>query len=217
MHLNRSDFLNRMASTAFLVTCLGCSGPPPDVGFRGPPRYDAQRAGETAVAWYDQDGDGRLSGDELKKCPGLKAAMSRIDPTGNNGVTAQTIAARIREWEKSKVARVSIVCVVKHNGTPLAGAHVLFVPEKFLGDKGEAASGQTNEKGEATIRSPPPDSQTRYPSGVVPGFYRVEITKQGADVPSKYNTKTVLGQEVARGAIYTPLDAEGRIEFNLKY
>jgi hypothetical protein len=33
--------------------------------------------------------------------------------------------------------------------------------------------------------------------GVPYGLYRVEITKEGMDIPAKYNTQTILGQEVA--------------------
>jgi hypothetical protein len=217
MHYKKSHLLKRVVSAALFVTSLGCSGRPADVGFRGPPRYDAQRAGQTAIEWYDSNRDGRLTGNELGNCPGLKAAVSRIDPTGLDGVTAKSITARIEEWEKSKVARVLIFCVVKHNGQPLVGARVRFVPEKFLGEKGEVASGETNEKGEATIGTPPIGSQTEFSAGVAPGFYRVEINKRGAGIPSKYNTETVLGQEVAIDAIYLPIDAEGRIQFDLKY
>ena len=32
--------------------------------------------------------------------------------------------------------------------------------------------------------------------GVPPGFYRVEITKAGEQIPAKYNTATTLGGEV---------------------
>jgi hypothetical protein len=54
---------------------------------------------------------------------------------------------------------------------------------------------------------------TRMPPGVAPGLYRVEITKDGEDIPAKYNTDTVFGQEVA-------MDAKGiqeGIRFELKY
>jgi len=33
--------------------------------------------------------------------------------------------------------------------------------------------------------------------GVAPGFYRVEITKTGENIPAKYNTETSFDQEVA--------------------
>ena len=46
-----------------------------------------------------------------------------------------------------------------------------------------------------------------------PGWYRVEITKAGENIPAKYNTHTTLGQEIA-------LDAAGireGIKFSLQY
>ena len=32
--------------------------------------------------------------------------------------------------------------------------------------------------------------------GLSPGFYRVEITKEGDNIPAKYNTATTLGLEI---------------------
>ncbi len=140
---------------------------------------------------FDADKDGGLSGKELDKCPGLKAALARVDPSGKGVVTADMITARIRVWQDMKVGRLAASCRVLHNGQPLAGAEVKFVPEKFLGESIQAAVGTTNESGLVGLSLP---GETR---GLPPGFYRVEVTKAGLNVPAKYNTDSILGQEVA--------------------
>jgi hypothetical protein len=147
---------------------------------------------------FDKNGDDKLSGDELDKCPGLKAALSRLDPAKTGAVTADMIAARVTAWRASRLGRMSVRCSVSHNGQPLQGAEVKFVPEKFLGTEIKTASGVTDAGGVAMISAP--QSRPDDPPGVPPGFYRVEITKSGLAIPAKYNTDTVLGAEIASDA-----------------
>ncbi len=176
-----------------------------------PPAIDAKAAGAKAIELFDADKDGKLSGKELDKCPGLKAAIDKIDTSGNGEITAEMIAARIEAWQKSRLGRMSLSCLVTHNGRALDGAEVKFVPEKFLGDNVKTATGKTDQNGMAMLSIPthgPGD-----PPGVAPGFYRVEITKAGEKIPAKYNSETIFGQEVA-------LDAKGiqeGIVFDLDY
>jgi hypothetical protein len=94
----------------------------------------------------------------------------------------------------------------------LAGAEIKFVPENFLGDNYQVATGKTDTGGIAdmTVPGASPDQQSR----VAAGLYRIEITKAGDNIPAKYNAKTILGREIA-------LDAEGikmgPPRFDLKY
>jgi hypothetical protein len=172
-----------------------------------PSRIDAEEAGKRAIEMFDADKDGKIDGEELAKCPGLKAAMSKLDPEGTGELTAAMITARIRAWQDSKVARMSLRCMVRRKGEALAGAEVRFVPEKFLGDQMKTATGTTDQNGVAMLSIP------EGPPGVPVGFYRVEITKSGEKIPAKYNTETVLGQEIAA-------DADGvrqGITFDLDY
>jgi hypothetical protein len=189
------------------VICLGCTRGPARLH---PPGISASAAGKEAIDTFDTNKDGKIDGAELDKCPGLKAALSKVDPS-NQGVTADMITARIEAWQKSKLGRMSLSCRVTHNGQPLAGAEVNFVPEKFLGTNMQVAKGKTDQNGMAMLSVP--TAGPRDPPGVAPGFYRVEITVPGANIPAKYNTETTLGQEVA-------LDAKGiqeGINFDLKY
>ena len=98
-----------------------------------------------------------------------------------------------------------------HNGTPLAGANVVFVPETFLGSVIKSGSGVTSSVGVAIVSG----VYEADPSikGLSPGFYRVEITKNGENIPSKYNTETTLGAEAASGS-----EAEMHgLKFDLQY
>ena len=163
------------------------------------------------MALFDTNKDGEISGAELDKCPGIKAALAQIDPSGDGTVTADKIAARIKAWQASKLGRMVLYCTVLHNGKPLKDAEVKFVPEEFLGKNVMTGTGKTDKNGTARISIL--TSGKSDPPGVAPGLYRVEITKADEKIPAKYNTETILGQEVA-------LDAENMekgIRFILKY
>ncbi len=178
-----------LAFVALFVVCAGCPTRPDRVH---PPKINASAAGDKAIEMFDADKDGKLSGEELDKCPGVKAALAQIDLTGQGAVTADMITARIQAWQDSKLGRMSFSCRVTHNGRPLQGAEVKFVPETFLGENVKVAVGKTDQNGMAMISIP-----ELTPPGIAPGLYRVEITKPGSNIPAKYNTETTLGQEIA--------------------
>jgi Ca2+-binding EF-hand superfamily protein len=159
---------------------------------------------------YDTDKDGKISGAELDKCGAFKAAIKQIDTNGDGAITAEEITNRVKAWQSSKIGQMPVRCMILHNGSTLSNAEVQFVPEKFLGESIKVAKGKTDASGMTaiSIQSTEPNS-----SGVAPGLYRVEITKAGEKIPAKYNTETILGQEVAS-------DAPGLrtvLQFNLKY
>jgi hypothetical protein len=172
----------------------GCSRTPPRVPA---PAINPAAAGQQAIERYDTDGDGLIRGNELNKAPGLKNALENLDTNQDGGVSAEEIAERVKAWQQTKVGTMSLSCTVTYRGQPLPGATVKFVPEEFLGDEIQSASGQTDEFGVAMLNLPgDPDLPGAVP-GVQCGLYRVEITKAGADIPAIYNTQTILGQEVA--------------------
>jgi hypothetical protein len=208
-----------LVAAAFMVL-TGCR---PRVSNHRIPLYDIEKSGQRAIAQLDSNGDGAIAGPELDKCPGLKAALDRVDPSGKGRITAEMIAARLDAWHESRLGRMRLNCTVTHNGKPLEGALVKFVPEKFLKHSFEysddpkwTAAGKTDKDGRAMI-SVPVSGIPEDPPGVPPGFYRVEITKPGEDIPTKYNTETTLGQEVARDAKGIEEGIEERPNFNLEY
>jgi len=176
---------------------IGCGGP----GRIAPPSIDADDAAELAMETYDTDRDGLVSGEELKKAPGLNAATETLDMDRDGSVSEQEIVERIQRWQQRRVGLTFAPCVVLMNGKPLEGATVTYDPEEFLGDNLKAAIGTTNYAGEASQRipkesRPSPDS----PPGMHVGLYKVRISKivNGQEtIPRKYNSDTILGQEVS--------------------
>jgi hypothetical protein len=160
---------------------------------------------------YDSNHDGFLDGKELDKVPGLKAALNQVDTDRDGKISKQEIADRIKLWADSRAGRVSFRLRVKHNGKPLSGARVMLVPEKFLGGALQPGSGTTNEEGTAVIFSASAASPKL--SGLSPGFYRIEITKDGEKIPARYNTETTLGAEAAKGRH----DLQAGLSFDLTY
>ena len=183
----------------------------PGCGSSGPPRVvpdlpDASAA-DKAMQLYDTNQDGFLDAKELEKAPGLKAALKQKD----GKISKEEIAERIKGWADSRVGRIQITCRLTHNGNPLEGAKVEFVPEKFLGGTLQAGSGTTSKTGGAVISSP--YAANPAVRGLSPGFYRVEVTKAGENIPAKYNSDTTLGAEVASGS-----EAEQHgLKFDLQY
>jgi hypothetical protein len=193
MRVRKSCFVVVVILAVGMGCNLGCTNCPYDSNFHV--RYNAERAGRAAIAQFDTDGNGKLNAIELDKCPGLKAAFSRLDPDGLGYITPTAISKRIKQWQASRLGAMPITCTVMHDGKPLEGVQVSFVPEKFLGEYAKIAYGITNSKGLASISIS--TIGPNAPVGVPPGFYRVEFSKPGVNIPAKYNSETVIGVEVA--------------------
>jgi hypothetical protein len=162
-----------------------------------PDQPDASAASK-AMELYDTNHDGFLDAKELEKVPGLQAAIKEVDTDHDGKISAAEITARIKSWADSGVGRMGIRCSVTHNGKPLAGAKVVFTPELFLGGAMKSGSGTTSATGVAQISAP--YAADPAINGLSPGFYCVQITKDGEKIPPKYNTETTLGAEVASDA-----------------
>jgi hypothetical protein len=191
---------------AALLSITGCwsSGPP-----RVLPDLPDPSATSKAMEMYDTNHDGFLDPNELEKVPGLKAALKRLDNDHDGKLSKQEIADRINFWADSRAGRVAVRLRVTHKGQPLSGARVTLVPENFLGAALPSGSGTTSEMGTASISAPSAaNSQVR---GLSPGFYRVEITKDGEKIPAKYNNETTLGAEASSD------DQQVGLVFDLKY
>ncbi len=165
------------------------------------PAISPSGAGAAAVAQYDKNGDGVISGDELNASPALKAALPRLDTNKDGGVGGDEIAERVNAWKAMRTALASVRCQVTLDGRPLPGAQVVFEPEPFLGDQVKRATGVTNQFGDAAPTIAPEDKpDPKLPGGVYFGLYKVRISKQTSGretIPARYNTDTILGQEVS--------------------
>lgn len=182
-----------------------------------PPSIDAADAGQAAVEMYDANRDGVISGGELDQAPGLKAAIKRLDTSGDGGASADEVAARIEKWQESEIGLTSFGFKVTLDGAPLVGATVTFEPEAFLGDEVKAATCETNELGGGGASIPKELRPTpSTPGGMQLGMYRVKISKVvgGRElIPMPYNEQTILGQEVA---LDVPEIAANRVVYALR-
>ena len=201
-----------LALGSLLVASVGCFGSSQKQIL--PPSINASAAGEEAIKMYDKNADGKISGDELDKCPALKSAMAQIDPSGQGQITAETITARIKKWQASQAGLISLRCTVLHNGEPLEGATVTFVPEKFLGENVKPGKGKTDQDGVAVV-SEESTGQSGGRSGIATGFYRVVVTKEGMTIPPQYSSEaeSVFGHEAANDAA----DRREGIKFDMKF
>jgi hypothetical protein len=193
-----------------IALCIGCDQQFDDHR----PHFADPRNVAKAMELYDTNRDSKIAGTELDQVPGLRAALPRLNTNAERGVTAKQLATRLRQWDDSHVGRAALKCTVTHNGKPLEGALVKFVPEKFLSEMlTETATGTTDQAGAAAISLPKFPGPDELPPGIPPGMYHVEITKEGENIPARYNTATKLGQEIA---IDNP-DMQKGVKFDLTY
>jgi hypothetical protein len=194
-----------------LALSVGCDRPPSRVQTAP---ISPSGAGSKAMELFDTNKDGKISGAELDKAPGLKASLPLLGTDKDKGVTAKQISDRAQKWLDSLVGRMPFTVSVYHNGNPLAGATIKLVPEKFLSEYLTVTPvGKTNETGRASVTLPTTPGPDGDPVGMSPGMYRVEITKDGETIPAKYNTETTIGQEVSQDNQEIMLG----IKYNLTY
>jgi hypothetical protein len=172
-----------------LLAGWGCSGRPSRVH---PPSIDASAAGKAAMEQYDTNKDGKVAGEELLKAPSLRDAIARLDTNKDGGVSAEEVTAMIEKWQEMKIGLMSLSCRVNYKGRPLAGANVVFEPEKFLGENVKVCQGTTDQTGMVSMKIPGSDLP-----GVAPGLYLVKITSAQVKLSPAYNDQTVLGLEVS--------------------
>jgi hypothetical protein len=163
------------------------------------PEFDPATAADRAITEHDSNGDRKLSRDELKKCPGLLSAIKDFDQDGDSSISEGELTSKLQEVQGTGPALVEVSCVVTRSGRPLEGATIKLVPESFLGDTFQPATGVTESNGTAfpsVAQETMPEEYRGKLQGVPIGIYRVEVTHPNVAVPAKFNTQTELGQVV---------------------
>jgi EF hand len=199
MEMSRCSIPTTLALASLcLATTVSCNRGPATIK---QPTINASSAGKLAMEQYDKDGDGKVAGAELDRAPGLKAALKNLDTNGDGGVSADEVTARVNAWKVMETGTTFVQCRVTLDGQALGGAKVTFEPESFLGDAIKTALGTTTMYGDANMAIRPEDRQSpNDPGGVHLGLYKVRVSKieNGKEVvPARYNTDTILGQEVS--------------------
>jgi len=187
----------------------GCSGGPSALK---PPSLDPGSAAAKAMTLFDKDGNGYLSLEELKACPGMLASINIYDQNGDQKISAEEIVQRLEKFVKRGVALSRLSATVRLDKRPLADATIRFLPESYLGDAIKPAVGKTRRMGSATMAVADEDlpMNQRGIRGIHTGTYRVEITHPKIEIPAKYNTETTLGYETTPGNPYVTFDLKSR-------
>jgi len=211
-----------VAMSLSVIIGAGCDMGPKRIK---PPSVNSAAAARAAIDQYDTDKNGQIAGEELDKCPALKSLWSELAARSRGGgeqlprsgasknaadkpegITAEMLQSVIGDWLQMRIGRVTYTCQLTRNGRPLGGAAIRFVPEKFMGAGYPVAEGVTDLSGCGQMSIP-----GVTPEGIAVGFYRVEITKDGENIPAKYNTESTLGV-----AVIHAVSGVGAA-FNLKY
>lgn len=198
--MNRKSTASAVAAVLVLLGSA-CNRTPTRVE---PPRIDAAEVARRAFELYDRDADGLISSAEAEASPPLAYALSQpglLDTSGDGQISAEEIVRRVRAWQKSRAGLAPVRCLVLLDGEPLAGATVTYEPAEFLPETVKPAFGRTDELGEARMSLLAEDRpDPNAPSGVQLGWYSVRVSKviDGEEtIPARFNTQTVLGQEVS--------------------
>jgi hypothetical protein len=177
----------------FGVLLTGCGPGSKDLKV---PEWDPAVAAERALSDFDSNGDHKLSREELKKCPGLLAALALFDRDGDSAISADELKAKLQEFHEQQGAVVAVQCSVMKGGRPLEGATVTFVPEAFMGDGFKSAAGISKADGTVypSIADGELPKELRGRVHAVPcGIFRVTVTHPTVAIPAKYNTQTEIG------------------------
>lgn len=174
---------------ALLAALLGCSGSGP--ARVAAPSWSPSSFSSTIMSELDKNGDSQIDKTELAAAPGLQFGARFIDTDGNGQLSSDELTARFETYKKLKVGLAAKEFRVIYKGRPLPGAEVKFVPEFFLTDVIEPATGTTDNLG---IVRPTVENQPMALMRV--GYYRVEVTSPRAQIPAQFNTATKLGVEV---------------------
>ena len=199
--------------TIAVLFCGGCSNRPSSLSM---PNIDADVVAQGAMDAYDLNGDGVISGEELKHPSfGFSHSLSMLDADGDRSVNQDEIRDYVqRFWINAGAALTSTKCRIRFGGKPLPGATVVFEPVEFMKDVIRPASGKTRGS-IAYLDLADEDRPHENAHGAQCGLYVVRISKvvNGKEtVPEEYNTNSILGCEVAARAGYKP----GPVTFDLK-
>ena len=183
----------RIVDALFLAVALvylaGCSNRPAPVSA---PTWEPEAVAERAMTTLDTNSDGQLSTTELDAAPGLKYCTDQLDANGDGQLSREEIVARITLYRDMDVGLRQFNCLVALDGSPLGDAEVKLVPESFMGDVIELATGKSSGSGKVRL-----DIGGQPVPAVRIGMYRVEVTSPSAQIPARYNTQTTLGIEIA--------------------
>ena len=191
-HYIPAAIVNRVAVilAAILLLVAGCENAPVAI-----PEIDPEASVDLILAAADKDSNKILYQDEWQQVPSLAAAAPMMDTDGDGMLTRPELLSRMQFYKNDRMALLDFTCTVLLDGRPLEGATVTLIPEPFMGPEVKPCSGITAQDGWCYMRQ----EGSAIP-GSHCGMFRVSVSKKEAGVetiPAKYNTDTILSQEVA--------------------
>ena len=181
--------LRLMAASSLFMLLAGCSNRPAGVSI---PDWDPAGFADAVVEQLDKNGDASVDKGELGGAPGLAFGARFIDKDGDGKLSREELVARFTLYRDRRVGMTAYELRISHNGRPLVGAEVRLVPEFFLTDILEPATGTTIAQG--TVRP----SIAGQPTALMRvGYYRVEVNSPTVKLPAKFNSATTVGVELS--------------------
>lgn len=188
--------LNNCPSLILLCLAIGCSQAPKNLS---PPPLDPAAAAAKAMELFDTNSDGKIDKSELSSSPGLKAALKTTDSDRDGALTQQEIQDRLQVYVDSGTAIRSFQVELRRRGGEARNLQLTAVPEPFLEEYIEPATGETNVAGVVTpnIEFTDPEIRQQGYGGMRLGMYRLQVVSlDGKTIPKKYNEDSDLGIEV---------------------
>jgi hypothetical protein len=180
-----------------IVGVVGCNSGPVRITQA---KVDIPSVVETVFSQYDTDQGGSLSKSELADLASVRRSWGLYDTDGDAEISREEFQQRLEAVFDRRASLVTASCLVMRKGKPLEGAEVRLVPEEFLSDVLPSAVGKTREDGATVLglaEEDLPAGAPRVRDLMRPGLYRVQIEHASQTIPEKYNSQTVLGQEVS--------------------
>ena len=197
----------RVCHVVALLTLAGCTQSGTQLNVAPVSKSDAEAITQAILAEFDKNKNGSIEPNEAQACPALAGAFADIDTNRDRRLSADELRKRVEAYAASATGSVEVGCVVRVDVQPLAGATVTFVPEACMGPTLKTAVGTTDPDGHCAEYK----IDGKLFRGIAPGLYKIQVTKDGAALPARFNTQTILGKEV----FHDPHRAEDSIELNL--
>lgn len=150
---------------------------------------------------YDTNHDGKLSTEEMAKCPGVLISIKRYDANNDKSIDVEEFKQHLADLLRHGTGATQLGVGITYNGSPLADAKVVLEPEPYLGTDIQSAEGVTTNSGLAQVGIPADKAPAALKGMklIQYGTFKVRITHPKISLPAKYNTETTLGYETIPG------------------
>ena len=180
-----------LLSVVSLSVLVGCSNKPSRIDA---PSWDPDGFADAIMTKLDANTDGSVDAKELKGAPGLEWGARYVDTDKNQQLSRDELVTRFQMYKDMRLGLGSKQIQLSYKGRPLAGAKVTLVPDFYLAELIEPATGEVDAGGIVS-----PVTEGAEVPGVRPGYYRVVVDSPRLKVPAKYTSaeSTTLGLEIS--------------------